>query len=163
MADGAGDKLWWRNLLRRVVRATGDRMNGEDHLHAAFVRLQEYRGRNEVRNPAAFLVRTAVNIAVDEHRHRRVRNEGDDLIHGLLQVSGAEPLQDEALVARERLRRVTEALQRLSPRTREIFLMHRLDGMKYREIAEHFGISVSAVEKHVAKAVLFVTELSEDE
>ncbi len=36
--------------------------------------------------------------------------------------------------------------------------MHRLDDMKYREIAERLGISQSAVEKHIAKAALFLTE-----
>ena len=34
--------------------------------------------------------------------------------------------------------------------------MHRIDGLKYREIAERLGITVSAVEKHVAKAALFL-------
>jgi RNA polymerase sigma-70 factor (ECF subfamily) len=36
--------------------------------------------------------------------------------------------------------------------------MHRLDGLKYRVIAERMGLSQSAVEKHIAKAALFLTE-----
>jgi RNA polymerase sigma factor (sigma-70 family) len=142
-----------------VARATGDRGNAEDHLHAAFLRLEE-RGRKDVRNPAAFLIKTAVNIAVDEHRHRRVRNE---VMHGtadMLRICDSTPLQDEALEVRERLGRVNEALQRLTPRTREIFLLHRLNEMKYREIAALLGVSISAVEKHVAKAVLFLAQTS---
>ena len=34
--------------------------------------------------------------------------------------------------------------------------MHRVEGLKYREIAAELGITVSAVEKHVAKAALFL-------
>jgi RNA polymerase sigma-70 factor (ECF subfamily) len=71
------------------------------------------------------------------------------------------PLQDEVLAARRRLARVQEGLKRLTPRTREVFLMHRLDGLKYREVAERLGISQSAVEKHIAKAALFLTEWTE--
>lgn len=44
----------------------------------------------------------------------------------------------------------------LSPRTRRILLGQRLDGLSYAELARREGISVSAVEKHVAKAVAFM-------
>jgi DNA-directed RNA polymerase specialized sigma24 family protein len=39
--------------------------------------------------------------------------------------------------------------------------MHRLNNLKYHEIASQLGISQSAVEKHIAKAVLFLTEWTE--
>jgi RNA polymerase sigma-70 factor (ECF subfamily) len=154
------DRASWAHLLQRVARATGDRSNAEDHLHTAFVRLEEYRTHNGVQNPAAFLLRTAVNIAVDEHRHRRVRNEVETSVAHIHRVCDAAPLQDEALAIRERLGRVNEALMRMNARTREIFLMDRLSGMKHREIAAHFGVSVSAVEKHIAKAVLVLTGIN---
>ncbi len=146
----------WRRLLRRVQFATHNREDAEDLLHAAFVRLSEYAKNAEVENPGAFLVRTARNIAADDARHRRVRNEVDDATDYLTGISDDKPLQCEALIARERLRRVEEGLDRLGPRTREIFLMHRIDGLKYQEIAARLGITVSAVEKHIAKASLFL-------
>jgi RNA polymerase sigma-70 factor (ECF subfamily) len=40
--------------------------------------------------------------------------------------------------------------------------MHRLQGLKYREIAVHFGISQSAVEKHIAKAALFLSQWAQE-
>lgn len=55
------------------------------------------------------------------------------------------------------------ALDSLGPRTREIFLLHRLDGLKYREIAAQLDITVSAVEKHIAKASLFLVNWVEGE
>ncbi len=66
------------------------------------------------------------------------------------------------LIAKARLDRVREGLDRLSPRTREIFLMQRLDGYKYREIAARLGISQGAVEKHMAKAMAFLVDWTED-
>lgn len=156
MAQLPQDENGWRKLLRAVRRATRYRDDAEDLLHSAFLKLAEYRKKNEVQNPRAFLVRTAVNLAVDDARHQRVRNETATEV--LIEISADEPLQSEALAARERLRRVEEGLGQLSPRTREIFLMHRIDGLKYREIAARLGITVSAVEKHVAKAALFLTK-----
>jgi RNA polymerase sigma-70 factor (ECF subfamily) len=162
MDDALHDRAWWRQVLRRVRRATGNAREAEDYLHTAFLRLEEYRSRTTVRNPAGFLVTAAVNIAADESRRRHVRNEAAGAFADIMNICDGEPLQTEALVARERLIKVREGLDQLTPRTREIFLMHRLDGMKYREIADHFAISVSAVEKHVAKAALFLANWTRD-
>jgi RNA polymerase sigma-70 factor (ECF subfamily) len=99
-----------------------------------------------------------VNIGVDNFRHERFIA---DVAPEDMAIPENSPLQDEVLAARVRLDRVREGLSMLTPRTREIFLMHRLDDMKYREIAERLGISQSAVEKHIAKASLFLTEWTE--
>lgn len=104
------------------------------------------------------MVRVAVNLAFDEHRHERVRAEVSESIHDLVNLWDDQRPHDEVLVAYERLERVDAVLERLGSRTREVFLMHRIDGLKYREIAARLGITVSAVEKHVAKAVLALVE-----
>jgi RNA polymerase sigma factor (sigma-70 family) len=148
------------NAVRRVVRGSD---NAEDLLHSAFVRLSEYSDRDTVENPSAFLVRTAANLAVDEGRRTRVRRESPIDIGEMLDISDGQPLHPEVLAARERLEKVMVALESLGPRTREIFLLHRLDGMKYREIAARLDITVSAVEKHIAKASLFLVNWVEGE
>ena len=149
---------FWNRLIREVRARTRGRADPEELLQAAYLRLVRYRAEHAVENVAGFLVRTAVNIGVDNYRHDRF------IVGAPAEEVGAcenSPLQDEVLAARARLERVREGLSRLTPRTREVFLMHRLDDMKYREIAERLGISQSAVEKHIAKAVLFLTEWTE--
>lgn len=148
----------WRGLLERVARATRNSSQAEDYLHSAFLRLEEYRTRHTVENPAGFLVRAAVNIAADEARRPAARTQDTRPVEDLLDLAADEPLADEVLAARKRLERVKLGLDELSPRTREIFLMHRVEGLKYREIAAELGVTVSAVEKHVAKAALFLAD-----
>jgi RNA polymerase sigma factor (sigma-70 family) len=158
MTDVPVNREFWNSLIRQVRMRTRGRADPEELLHAAYLRLLRYRAQHAVENVAAFLVRTAVNIGVDNYRHERfIADVAPD------DVGRAEnsPLQDEVLASRVRLERVREGLSRLTPRTREIFLMHRLDELKYREIAERLGISQSAVEKHIAKAALFLTEWTE--
>ncbi|SNS35119.1 RNA polymerase sigma-70 factor, ECF subfamily [Sphingomonas laterariae] len=155
--DGHG----WRQLVRRIARATRDPDRAEDHLHAAYVRLAEYRSRSTVANPAGFLVRAAANIAVDDSRRRWVRGEYGPQPGDIAEFADNGPLQLEMLQLRQRLERVRLGLDELSPRTRQIFLMHRIEGLKYREIAEQLGITMSAVEKHIAKAALFLAEWTE--
>ncbi len=158
MSDIPVNREFWNRLIREVRTRTRGRADPEELLHAAYLRLLRYRAQQTVENVAAFLVRTAVNIGVDNYRHDRFIADVAPEEAGLREIS---PLQDEVLAARARLERVREGLSRLTPRTREIFLMHRLDDMKYREIAEQLGISQSAVEKHIAKAALFLTEWTE--
>jgi RNA polymerase sigma-70 factor (ECF subfamily) len=53
---------------------------------------------------------------------------------------------------------VVAAIEELSERTRAIFYLYRLENLKIREIAEFYGISGSAVEKHVSKALLHLAQ-----
>ena len=163
MSELPTNRNGWLSILRAVRRAVGKSDAAEDLLHSAFVRLSEYRQQHTVDNPSAFLVRTAANLAVDERRHAQVRRESPIDIGDMLDVADGQPLHTEVLAAQERLSRVMAGLDALGPRTREIFLLHRIDGLKYREIAEQLDITVSAVEKHIAKASLFLVNWVEGE
>jgi len=150
----------WRGLVRRITRITRDRNGAEDVVQSAMVRMLEHRRANAIDDPEAFVARAAVNLAIDERRQRARRpQEALDFIAEAM--ADTYPLQDELLRTRQRLARLKLGMTRLSPRTREVFLLHRLEGLKYREIAEQLGITVSAVEKHVAKASLFLTRWTE--
>jgi RNA polymerase sigma-70 factor (ECF subfamily) len=58
---------------------------------------------------------------------------------------------------KETLSSVMRSLGELEERTRNIFILFRLENMKQREIAALYGISQSTVEKHVMKAVMHLT------
>ncbi|MBN9588746.1 MAG: hypothetical protein BGN85_08605 [Alphaproteobacteria bacterium 64-11] len=158
MSDDALDRKFWNRLIRQVRQRVRGRTDAEDLLQAAYLRLIQYRMEHVVENVPAFLVRTAVNIGVDNFRHDRHLSGA---VPDNIAIAEICPLQDEVLAARVRLERVRQGLTRLTPRTREVFLMHRLENLKYREIALRLGISQSAVEKHIARAALFLTEWTE--
>lgn len=156
--QAVADRTGWARLRNRIARLTR-RDDAEDLLHDAWVGLKHRS--IDVRNPEALLVRTATNHGIDAWRkERRIKGFiGDQLAAEC--VADSRPLQDEALIARQQLDGLRQGLAQLSPRTREIFLMHRLDGRKYREIAHELGISQSAVEKHIAKAMAHLLDWME--
>ena len=53
---------------------------------------------------------------------------------------------------------VVSGINHLPERTREIFLMHRIDKLEYSEIAQRLGISESAIEKQMAKAMVALAD-----
>ncbi len=161
MSELPPDREGWRLLLARVTRRTRRPDLAEDLLHSAYIKLQIYRRQNRVDNPSAFLVRVAVNQMIDEYRRDQGRTD-PQASERLFDLQDLQPPQDEVIAARQRLAHAQRGIAALTPRTREIFLMHRLEGMKYREIAAQLQISTSAVEKHIAKAALFLADWMED-
>ncbi|KGB53905.1 ECF subfamily RNA polymerase sigma-70 factor [Sphingopyxis sp. LC81] len=160
MRDEWQGKNFWTRVLRKISRRRG-REEAEDALQSAYERLLSQPPAQKVENVEAFLVHVAGNIAIDAHRRKNFQSDRpfEEIFDS---IPDSAPLQDEVIEARVRLRHVEQGLQQLTPRTREVFLMHRLDGFKYREIAERLEISQSAVEKHIAKAVLFLAEWTRD-
>lgn len=154
------DSQGWARLLGRLRARLWPSADAEDLLHSAFLRFERYRQTVPVRDHEGFLLRAAVNIGIDEQRRGRWIDPKpvDNVCEAF---ASPAPLQDEAFAARERLARVKEGLDRMDPKTRRIFLMQRLEGKKYREIAAELGLSQSAVEKHIAKATQFLLEWSE--
>jgi RNA polymerase sigma-70 factor (ECF subfamily) len=63
------------------------------------------------------------------------------------------------LEARDMLLRVEAAVGRLKPRTRAIFLAHRIEGLSYADIAGRMGMSVKGVEKQMSKAIASIDRM----
>ena len=127
----------------------------DDLVQEAWIRLECYRREQPVDNTEAFLMRAALNLSIDAHRSRLSRGEEvtlDDVV-----LVDNRPSAEAVLLSRERLERLSVCLGRLHDKTRQIFLAHRIDGMSYQQIAKQHGLSVSAVEKHIAKATMLVT------
>ena len=141
--------------LRRFVRTrVANREDAEDVIQDAYVRVLRYSENNVVESWEGLLFSAARNLAVDSRRRRKAREKSAEECAVLASEMGPSP--DEVVDARQRLIQVKEAITTLPARCREVFLMHRLEGLSYSQIAKRFGISVSAVEKHIARAVLLI-------
>ncbi len=138
-----------RDALRRRGSSTQD---AEDIVQEAWVRLARYEREQVVDKPEAFLMQTALNLAIDEHRGRVTHGE-QVVLEEVILVDESPPVE-AVVLGRERLARLHYCLGRLTERSRDIFLAHRLDGLTYREIADQHGLSISTVEKHIAKATM---------
>jgi RNA polymerase sigma factor (sigma-70 family) len=146
-----------QGVLRRRGRSRDD---ADDLIQEAFLRLHVYCQSGEVQRQEAFLTRTVLNLSVDLHRRERRDLYAHERVESLALVD-LRPTPDEDVAVQERLAKAATVLDALGARTRDIFLMHRLEGLGCSQIAEHFAISVSAVEKHIARAVLALMDVVE--
>jgi RNA polymerase sigma factor (sigma-70 family) len=145
-----------RAALMRRGRSTHD---ADDLVQEAWVRLACYEREQEVMQPEAFLMRTALNLSIDAHRTRV--NHGEEVLLEEVVLIDCTPTAEAVVLARERVARLSVCLGRLSDKTRDIFLAHRVDGMTYQQIAQRHRLSISTVEKHIAKATLMITNWME--
>jgi RNA polymerase sigma-70 factor (ECF subfamily) len=139
-------------LIRYFMRHLSSKTEAEDMTQAVFLRVMRRGDVSEIENPEGFLFQTAANLLRDRSRREKTR------IVALTEFSEQQKTNEEfsperVLIGKESLLEALQALKKLGEKTHDIFLLHRLENMKYDEIAELYGISTSAVEKHMIKAL----------
>lgn len=150
--------------LRRFVRGrVATREDAEDVIQEAYLRVLRYSAEHAVESQERLLFSAAKNLAVDSRRRRYVRTRTATDYAVLESCTQTWPDAHEVVYASQRLNKVELAVAQLPPRCREVFLIHRLDGLSYSQIAVQLGISVSAVEKHMARACLLLDTILHDD
>jgi len=131
----------------------------DDLLQDVYVRVCEAAQKQQLNSTRSFVFTTARNLLVD--RVRRGRVIPIDTVESLEALSAAvdEPGPDRNLMAREELRRVEAALDRLPPRCREVVVLRRIEGLSRRNIAERMGITEATVSEHLANGMRAMTDM----
>jgi RNA polymerase sigma-70 factor (ECF subfamily) len=141
-------------LLGFFRRRTRDSELAMDMVQEAFLRLAGSSTGRRLDNPAPYLQRIARNLLFDRNRRRETT-----LLHLPFNddCSGAvEPEQIANLEASDMLKLYRRALSELSPRTREVFLLHRVDGLTYNDIRLRLDVSLGTVEYHISRALVHI-------
>ncbi len=139
------------NYFRRRVNSHED---AEELTQEVFVRLLRRSSFADIRHLEGFAFTTASNLLKDYYRSsaRAGRIVASD--DQLRQLPSLDAQPEKITEDRQELGVLLKALEELPPRCRTIFIMHRFEDMPHSEIALRQNISVSAVEKHIANAVL---------
>jgi RNA polymerase sigma-70 factor (ECF subfamily) len=139
-------------LGRRLRARVGSGEEASDIVHEAFARLLGSTSLERLRKPEAFLNRIVRNLLID--RSRRVANRA---LHVPIDADtdlAVPPDQADGIELEQMRDRYREAVAALPERMREVFLLHRVQDLSYKEIAARLGISVRTVEWHIAQAIV---------
>jgi RNA polymerase sigma factor (sigma-70 family) len=142
----------YTELLRHVTRRLGRDADAGDVVQDTFLRIQRIPAGAEIQNTRSYLYRMADNLALDYLRTRQSRQRYFST-EEFADPADESPSPESIVDYRQRLARLEQAIAELPPRQKEVFLLHKFDGLSHAEIAEQLGISRSAVEKLVMKAL----------
>lgn len=143
------------------MRRAASHSDAEDMTQELFAKLAAAQV-SPMDNADAYIFQMAANLLRDRSRRERVRTNYRASVHAGIGIGiGSGDLESldpaRVLLGRESLGEVSDALRELPDRTRAIFLLFRLEGMKQSELATLYGVSVSAVQKHIFKAMTHLT------
>ena len=142
-----------QSLARYFSRRLRDRSEIEDLVQEVFARVVARDSSAPIGHLGKYLHQTAASVLADYARRRSSRRsdahvEFDPDLHG---ETDFDP--ERIVLGREDVAVATAALLSLPERTRTVFVLRRLEGVPARQVAEQLGVSVSAVEKHMVRAV----------
>jgi len=140
-------------LLRYFLIKLGNRADADELAHETLTRFLSAAPATAIATPGAYLTRIATNLLKDraERGSTKLAHITVPLDEGMSRANGADPHRD--VEARQELARWKSILLRLPPRTLDIFLLNRVEGFSYREIAETMGLPLWMVQKQMLKAI----------
>jgi RNA polymerase sigma factor (sigma-70 family) len=131
-------RAWLRSRFR-----TEDDL--DDLVQESYLRLLRAHERGEVTSPKAFLFTVARNLALDRLRHREVlptESLAENEEWAVLDERGHTP---DVIAHNQELALLTEAIQSLPDRCRQIFTLRKVYGLSQAEIAEQLGVSENTI------------------
>lgn len=155
-----------KTLVRTLLRMVGCRQTAEDLAQEAYTRLLGANENKQIHHPAPFLFQIARNLAVDHIRREQIRARSDADIEdsaAMADVPANTAQPDRAVGAMQQTTLMLDVLRAMPQRRQQIFIMHRIHGCTYEQIAARFGISRSGVEKQLQKAMLQLLDAGVDD
>jgi len=142
-------EIYAPRLTSKLIQLLRSEELAEDVLQDIFVKIWEIRETiDSGQNFAAFLYKIAANRSKNVFR----RNVYDELMRNQIgQDTGYNPIED-AMNDLEAKKMLDAALDKLTPRQREVYTLHKLEGLSYQEISERLKISSSAINHHIQEA-----------
>ena len=144
---------WEKELLAFLIYMLGSREEAEDLVQDTLVKVYHQAGQYRPEGKfKSWLFRIAGNLARSRLRRRKIlrwvnfeKTEHDQ--------ADAGPSPHQQLEEKESTAVVRASLAKLPDRQRQAILLHRYQGMKYREIAEAMGTTVPGVESLIQRAL----------
>ena len=144
------------SLVNFLYYKSGDYPAAEDMMQDSFGKLWKECAKVSLDKSKSFLFTVANNMFLNKVKHKKVVLKFEQLSHSQLSNETPQYLLEEA----EFKNRLELAIAGLPEGQRTVFLMNRIDKMKYKEIAEKLDLSTKAIEKRMHKALKELRKIS---
>lgn len=153
----------YRDRLRNYfAKHLGGGPDADDLVQETFLRLTKPDRLAGVDNVEAYVFQVARNLILERGRQRTVR-AADAHVELPEEMEDSQVSSPERILgSRQELACVVRALQELPERTRAIFMLQRFEGFTYVEIARKLGVTPSAIDKQMTRAIAHLAKRLED-
>ncbi len=135
-----------------LVYKGADREMATDIAQDVFMRIWEKQLPVNEKTAVGLLYKIAGDMFISKYRHQMLEtNYLNAIRYNIHDMSPEDQIRYDELKVN-----LAKALASLNEKQRTVFLMARLDGLKYHEIAERLNISVKAVEKRMSNTLAFL-------
>ncbi|RBQ28849.1 RNA polymerase sigma factor [Aliarcobacter vitoriensis] len=140
---------YYKEILNYVSKLTGDAEKAKDVTQETYLRAISAEQEKDINR--SFLYKTAKNIVIDYIRKRNKDNHVEFIEEIITSPKDEQP--EEVVLSDNHYENIMKIVDTLPKRSKEAFLMHSIDGYERKEIAQKMGISQSAVEKLINRAI----------
>lgn len=124
-----------------------------------YIRVYEAALKQPPEKPREFVFTTARNLIIDRVRRARVIPIEAAADLEFVEVAADDPGPDQVVQARDELRRMRDALDRLQPRHREAIVLGRIEGLSRRDVASRMGITELTAAQYLKLGIAALTEI----
>jgi RNA polymerase sigma-70 factor, ECF subfamily len=146
-------RMYYVRLCAFANKFLNDPEEAKEIVQNVFVKIWE--GRDEI-DPEdslkSYLFKIAQNLSLNKLRRNKVESRYTE-IYKLVYIENQEFSAHESLLARELEEHISQSIGKLPGECRKVFELSRIEGLKYREIADTLNISIKTVEAQMSKAL----------
>lgn len=148
--------MYYNRLVAYITTYTNDKANSEDIVQQAFISLWENKcNLDESKSPKGYLYSIAYNRYIDTVKSKKRQEK---LISQIWERALMDRIEEDSEAMEHRIKKMKLVIESLPPKCREIILLNKIHGIKYKEIADKLGISVKTVESQMRIAFTKIRE-----
>lgn len=133
----------------------GDMDIATDITQDVFVKVWEKQMQLDLKNAKYLLYKIARDMLVSKYRRMEVEMK----YNNRMQLELTEVVDDNQYDYKQLLNKYELALVKLPEKQRTVFMMSRMEELKYAEIAERLDISIKTVEKRMSNALYYLRKV----
>jgi RNA polymerase sigma-70 factor (ECF subfamily) len=146
-------------LMQFLSRSGRSKTDAEDICQDVYMRVCATASEEMPKNTRALVFTIARNLLINRVKREQVISIETVENLDVLDIAIDEPAPDRVVIAREELRRLQRALEKLPERIRNIVMMSKVDGLSNAEIAVRTGTSERTVRRDLAEGVRALAEI----